>query len=342
MKYRSLGRTGLQVSEIGFGGWGIGKTSWIGAVDKESVEALTTARDAGINFFDTALAYGRGHSERLLAQTFGKSNEIIIASKVPPQNAKWPAPPRVHFREAFPKSYVLECLRMTLSNLRRETIDLYQFHVWSDEWAEDEEWLDTIEHIRCAGMVKFVGISINDHQPTNVLKALHTGCVDCVQVIYNIFDQSPEDELFPFCQKREIGAIARVPLDEGALTGKVHPGVSFPEGDFRNYYFQGDRKQQVWKRVRQLVADAGIEFDELAEVALRFCLSHPAVSSVIPGMRTPVHVQSNVAASDDGNLPDEMLSLLRKHRWTRNFYSFPQNRFQKVKGLLRRLSKVLV
>jgi aryl-alcohol dehydrogenase-like predicted oxidoreductase len=340
MNYRRLGRTGLEISEIGFGAWGIGQTSWIGAQDQDSIRALMTARDAGINFFDTALAYGRGHSEQLLAQVFGKSRELVIASKVPPKNGLWPAPSGVPLREAYPKSHVLECLQKTLTNLLRETVDLYQFHVWSDEWAHESEWVSTVQEIKRSGMVRFVGISINDHQPENVLQALETGLVDSVQVIYNIFDQSPEGRLFPYCQSQDIGVIARVPFDEGALTGAVHPGAAFPPNDFRNYYFGGKRKQQVWERIQQLVADAGIGVDQLPDLALRFCISNTAVSTVIPGMRTPAHVLRNVTASDRGTLSEEIIARLHKHRWVRNFYAPPRHGWTgKVMMYSRRMSE---
>ncbi len=339
MKYRRLGRTGLRISEIGFGAWGIGQTSWIGAKDQDSIRALIAARDAGLNFFDTALAYGRGHSEQLIAQVFGKSHEVIIGSKVPPKNGLWPAASGVPLREAYPKSHVLECLQKTLSNLCRETIDLYQFHVWSDEWAGESEWLSTIEEITRSGMVKFIGISINDHQPENVIRALETKLVHSVQVIYNIFDQSPEDRLFPYCRAQDIGVIARVPFDEGALTGAIRPGVSFPIGDFRNYYFAGKRKQQVWKRVQLLVHDSETSVEQLSDLALRFCLSNPTVSTVIPGMRTPAHVLSNVSASDHGTLSENVVQRLRNHRWVRNFYAPPQTWAEKVKLYGRRVSQ---
>jgi len=320
MKYRQLGKTGLEVSEIGYGAWGIGQSEWVGADDEVSLKSLRAAREAGVNFFDTALAYGMGHSEQLLARAFGKSNDVIIASKVPPKNFIWPAQPGVPLPEVFPKGYVLSSLDRTLKNLGRETVDLYQFHVWNDEWAGNEEWLSTVREIRGSGKARFLGISINDHQPANSLKVLATGLIDAVQVIYNIFDQSPEDELFPYCQKHHIGVLARVPFDEGSLTGKIRPDTTFPKGDFRQQYFGGDRKQQVWERVQRLTKDAAIPLEQLPQFALRFCLSQPAVSTVIPGMRTPAHVASNASASDAGPVAPAVLSRIRAHRWVRNFY----------------------
>lgn len=321
MRYRPLGNTGIEVSEIGFGAWGIGKAMWVGAEDSESIKTLHTAREQGINFFDTALAYGDGHSERLIAKAFGRSSEVVIASKVPPMNMVWPAKPGSSLREVFPKDYVMKSLDSSLKNLGRDSIDIYQFHVWSDDWSDQQEWQSTAREMKSSGKVKVVGISINDHQPANSLKALQTGLVQSVQVIYNIFDQAPEDELFAYCRKNDIGVIARVPFDEGSLTGKVTPETKFESGDFRNVYFQGERKKQVWERVQSIVRDAGVSLDEMPSLALQFCLSDPAVSSVIPGMRRSAHVVANAATSEAGPLTPTILEKLRKHRWIRNFYS---------------------
>lgn len=320
MHYRTLGRTGLKVSEIGFGSWGISGRQWIGAEDAGSLRALHAARDAGVTFFDTALAYGDGHSEQLLAKAFGRSREVVIASKVPPKNLLWPAAPDSRLEEVFPRDYVLECLETSYRNLGRE-IDLYQFHVWNDTWTDLPEWRQSVEAIRRSGRARFIGISINDHQPNNALHALDTGLVDVVQVIYNIFDQSPEDELFPYCQEHHIGVIARVPFDEGALTGRVRPETKFPAEDFRNQYFSGQRKEQVWDRVNKITRSLGIGIEQMPETALRFCLSSPAVSTVIPGMRTPAHAQANAAASTRGALAPAQLAELRPYRWEKNFYA---------------------
>ncbi len=320
MRYRTLGRTGLKLSEVGFGAWGIGRSEWVGAKDETSLRALKAARDAGVNFFDTALAYGMGHSEQLLRRAFGADSQVIIASKVPPKNFVWPARRGSPLREAFPMRYVLDSLDTTLQNLQRERVDLYQFHVWNDEWAGETEWLETVRRMRDSGKARFIGVSINDHEPGNVLRALDTGLIDAVQVIYNLFDQSPEDELYPYCRRHNIGVIARVPFDEGGLTGQVRPATEFPAGDFRNDYFGRGRKRQVWGRVQALISDLGIDMAELPRLALRFTLSDPAVSTVIPGMRTLKHVWENVAASDAGSLPPEVLQKIRHHRWIRNFY----------------------
>ena len=318
MNYRTLGRTQLKVSEIGFGTWGIGKSAWMGADDQVSIRALQAARDLGVNFFDTALLYGGGHSERLLARALGKSDDVLIASKVPIKTSL--RSPKA-FGDVFPRAYTLACLDRTLANLGRESVDLYQFHAWFELWAGDPEFHQTVADVRASGKARFVGVSVNPHQPNSVLPALETGLVDVVQVVYNIFDQSPEDRLLPYCREHQIGVIARVPFDEGGLTGSVTPAAKFPPGDFRNWYFAGGRKQQVWERVQHIAADTAISLKEMPDLALRFCLAHPAVSVVIPGMRTVDHVQSNVAIAEEGSLPEPLLGRLKRHRWERNFYS---------------------
>jgi len=320
MQFRNFGKTGLAVSDVGYGAWGIGKGMWVGADDSESLQSLHAARDAGVNFFDTALVYGDGHSEQLIARAFGKSPDIVIASKVPPRNYVWEVKLGSPLNATFPRDHVFDSLEKTLRSLGREQIDIYQFHTWNDDWAGDSEWQETVRLLKSSGKVRFVGISIQNHQPANVLKALDTDLIDSVQVIYNIFDQSPEDELFPYCEQHGIGVIVRVPFDEGALTGKLTPDTEFPAGDFRNNYFKGNRKQEVWDAVQAIVHDIGINISELPALALGFCLTPTAVSTVIPGMRSLRHVAANVAASDAGPLPPDVLAKLRQHRWVRNFW----------------------
>lgn len=322
MKYRTLGRTELNVSEIGYGAWGIGKAMWVGAEDEESLRSLKAARDAGVNFFDTALAYGDGHSERLLSKAFGKSPEVIIASKVPPSDNQWGVRAGSPLQRTFPKQHVLDSLDRTLKNLDRDAVDIYQFHTWIDDWATQPEWQETVHVMKKSGKSRFIGISVQNHQPANVLKALETGLVDAVQVIHNIFDQSPEDELFPYAQKNRIGIIVRVPFDEGSLTGKVNPETQFPDGDFRNMYFEGERKRDVWERIQNMTEDLNIDVAQMPEYALRYILAQPAVSTIIPGMRNVKHVAANAAASDKGPLPGDTVRKLHRYRWVRDYYTF--------------------
>jgi len=321
MRYRILGRTGLKVSEIGYGGWGIGGTQWIGGDDGESLAALRRALELGLNFIDTALAYGDGHGERLVGQAVREAPQpVYVATKVPPKNRRWPARPGVGIREVFPYDYILECTEQSLRNLGLDHIDLQQLHVWNPEWIHEDDWRRAFEDLQRSGKVRFVGVSINDHQPDSALELIETGLIDAVQVIYNIFDQSPERRLFPLCQERNIGVLARVPFDEGALTGQITAESRFDPRDFRSFYFRGDRKRQVEERVAALRRDlAGVEGD-LPEIALRFCLSHPAVSTVIPGMRKVRHVEANLAVSDKGPLDERVLAILRNHAWEKNFY----------------------
>jgi aryl-alcohol dehydrogenase-like predicted oxidoreductase len=321
VEYRTLGRTGPRVSEIGYGTWGIGKSGWTGADDQESITGLNAAIDLGLNFIDTALAYGDGHSERIVGQVVrARSETVYVATKIPPKNLQWPARPGVPAAAAFPAGHVIACTEKSLRHLGLEAIDVQQFHVWSDEWVGQGDWLDAIQQLKTQGKIRFFGVSINDHQPENALKLVESGAVDTVQVIYNIFDQSPEDRLFPACRQHNIGVIARVPLDEGGLSGKLTPDTTFAEGDFQAQYFQGDRKREIYDRVQAILADLGISADQLPEAALRYILSNPTVSTVIPGMRSSRHVAGNLAAGDGRGLPAEQVKRLQAHRWLRNFY----------------------
>jgi aryl-alcohol dehydrogenase-like predicted oxidoreductase len=319
MHKRVLGRTGIEVSEIGYGAWGIGGKMWQGATDDESILALRRAFELGVNFIDTALAYGEGHSERLVGQIAPAG--VHIATKVPPKNQLWPARPGIGIHEVFPYDYIMRCTEESLRNLKRDSVDLQQLHVWNPEWIDDDGWRRAIEDLKKSGKARFVGVSINDHQPDSAVELVRTGLVDTVQVIYNIFDQSPEGCLFPLVHELNIGVLARVPLDEGALTGTIDETSQFPEGDFRAFYFRGDRKKDVVRHVDALKRDLeGID-GSLPAIALRFCLSNLAVSTVIPGMRRVRNVESNVAASDAGPLPLDVQAILKTHAWDKNFYS---------------------
>jgi aryl-alcohol dehydrogenase-like predicted oxidoreductase len=316
MRYRQFGRLGWNVSEIGYGMWGL--AGWTGSEDRESMEALHQAVELGCNFYDTAWAYGAGKSEKMLADLLRahRGARLYVATKVPPKNLKWTGLAGIPLDDVFPPDHVREYTYRSLENLGVETIDLQQFHAWSDEWAGDERWQRVVSDLKAEGIVRAFGISANRWEPENVLRALETDLVDCVQVVYNVFDQSPEDRLFPACQARNIAVIARVPFDEGSLTGTLEPGTTWPEGDFRNIYFTPDNLRETLKRVEPL-RNLVPEGMDLAELALRFILEHPAVSTTIPGMRRPAHVERNLAASDGQPLPPRTLQALRAHRWDR-------------------------
>lgn len=319
MRYRPLGRTGLEVSELGYGSWGIGKGMWVGADDEASRASLRRAVEQGVNFIDTALVYGDGHSEELVGEVVRAASETVyVATKVPPKNRRWPAPPGVRAEDAFPGDWIVECTEQSLRSLGLDAVDVQQFHVWSDEWVGQGDWLEAIDRLKADGKIRFFGVSINDRQPANAIRLIESGVVDTVQVIYNIFEQGPEDELFAAVQKANVGVIVRVPFDEGGLTGKVTPETEFPPGDFRSSYFGGGRKQEVWDRVQAIARDLEIPIERLPEIALRFCLSHSAVSTVIAGMRSLRNVEANAAAVEAGPLSERELELLRAHRWEHN------------------------
>ena len=318
MRYRRLGRTGIEVSEIGYGAWGIGGNQWRGASDDESLASLRRAIDLGLNFIDTALAYGEGHSERLIGQTVPRS--IYVATKVPPKNRLWPARPGIGINDVFPYDYVMRCTEESLRNLRRDSLDLQQLHVWNPEWIASDEWRRALEDLKKSGKAKNVGVSINDHQPDSAPDLIRTGMVDTVQVIYNIFDQSPEKNLFPLTREKDIGVLARVPLDEGALSGSLREDSKFDENDFRAWYFRGDRLREAVRHASDVIRELGISPAELLAIALRFCLSDPAVSTVIPGMRRVRNVEANCAVSDLGPLDKKTLAVLKRLSWDKNFY----------------------
>ena len=320
MHYRPLGKTGLEVSEIGFGAWGIGGSGWIGAQEDESVLALRRAIELGVNFIDTA----RGRPGRRCARS-GRSrghrgDPLYVATKVPPKNRIWPAPDGVDPAETFPGDHIRASLETSLRASGLEAFDVLQFHVWSDAWLGRGDWLETIEDLKREGKIRFFGVSINDYQPDNALELVSSGHVDTVQIIYNAFHQAPEERLLPACAQHGVGVIVRVALDEGGLTGRITPDTTFQAGDFRNGYFGGDRKVQVKQHVDALTADLGIQPDQIAEVALRYVLSQDAVSTVIAAMRTVRNVERNAAVGDGRGLCAERQAIVARHRWERDFY----------------------
>lgn len=321
MNYRKLGRTNFEVSEIGYGAWGIGGKQWLGGNDEEAIAALRRAIELGLNFIDTALAYGAGHSEKLVGKVVREAgHKIYVATKVPPKDRVWPARPGVGIEQVFPYDYVIRSAEESLRNLGLETIDLLQLHVWNPDWIDNDEWRRAFHDLKHSGKVRAVGVSIKSHWSEPGIGLVKSGQVDALQILYNIFDQSPEKELFPLMMRENVGVLARVPLDEGGLSGSIDENTQFPAGDFRELYFRGDRKKQVAEHVNALRKDLGADGGKLPEIALRFCLSHPAVSTVIPGMRTRRHVEANLALPDQGPLPAETLAMLRRHAWNRNFY----------------------
>jgi aryl-alcohol dehydrogenase-like predicted oxidoreductase len=321
MRTRTLGRTGLAVSEIGFGAWGIGGNQWQNGSDAESLTALRRAIELGINFIDTAFAYNEGHSERLISQVVADTKApVIVATKIPPKNRVWPARKGTPIEDVFPYDYIIETTEQSLRNLNTDCIDLQQLHVWNPEWLDSEQWRRGIEDLKKSGKVRHFGISINDHQPDSALGIVATGLIDTVQVIYNIYEQSPQVNLFAACKSNHVGVIARCPLDEGALTGSVTIDTAFEPGEFRDFYFRGDRKAQVVKAFNALEAELANPSEAVATTALRFTLSNDVVSTVIPGMRRVKNVDANAAVSAAGPLSPETLAVLKRHAWSKCFY----------------------
>lgn len=316
MNYRTLGKTGWNVSELGHGMWGMG--GWTGSDDKESIAALHRSIESGINFFDTAWVYGNGHSEQLLGKLLKRypNRRIYTATKIPPKSFRYPMNPEYKLKEEYPSAHLVSYTKKSLKNLGLETLDLVLLHGWDDVWAQDKQWQHDVIKLKREGLIQAFGISIDRWEPNNSLKAITTGLIDVVEVIYNIFDQSPEEKLFPLCRKMNVGVIARVPFDEGTLTGKLTMDSRWPEGDWRNLYFGPDNLKESVARAEALkkILPKGML---LPEMALRFILSNPDVSTTIPGMRKSANVDANVKAAGKGKLSAELLKKLRAHRWDR-------------------------
>ncbi len=316
MKYRRFGRTGWMVSEIGYGMWGMG--GWTGSNDEESFQALQRAVDLGCNFFDTAWAYGAGHSEKLLGRLV-KANPgkpLYTATKIPPKNCEWPSRREFTLDDCYPPDHIKFYVHASLENVGVECLDLIQFHTWEDSWTKDDRLVRTLDDLRHQKLVRAAGISINRWEPWNGVEAVESGVFEAVQVIYNIFDQTPEDRLFPACQAMDVGVIARVPFDEGTLTGTLTLDSKWPDGDWRNTYFVPENLRSSVARaeaLKPLIPSS----TTMPEMALRFILNNPTVSTIIPGMRRVRNVEINAAASDAGPLPHALHAQLRKHRWDR-------------------------
>ncbi len=316
MKYRRFGRMGWQVSEIGYGMWGM--AGWMDSNDGDSKQAMQRAVDLGCNFFDTAWAYGDGKSEKMLGELMraNPSRRLYTATKIPPKNLRWPSRREYTVEDCYPPDHIEKYVESSLKNAGLESFDLMQLHVWEDPWLKDDRWHQSLEKLRRQGLFQGIGISLNRWESWNGVEAVRSGLVDAVQVIYNIFDQSGEDELFPACRERDVAIIARVPFDEGSLIGNLTLNSRWPQGDWRNTYFVPENLKATVEHVERLktAAPSGMT---LPEMALRFILSHPSVSTVIPGMRKVHHVEMNMAVSEAGPLPGSLLHELRRHRWDR-------------------------
>jgi aryl-alcohol dehydrogenase-like predicted oxidoreductase len=333
MNYRTLGKTGLKVAEVGYGTWQLADdpNMWVGADTNESLRSLHRYAELGGNFIDTAWQYGydeanpdRHPSEELIGKflkEYGKPGEIIVATKIPPKNFTWPARKGVPIADVFPNDHIGRCVDDSLRSLGVDSLDLVQFHVWHDDFVDEDGWKETMQRLTTEGKVKHWGMSINDYQPSNCLRALDTGLFGSVQFIFNIFHHKPTEKLLPYAKEHNIGLIARVPLDEGGLTGTFTEATTFVPGDFRAIYFGGDRLKELVARTDALKKLLGTEAQTIPELDLRYILSFDAISSVIPGMRKTKNVEANVAVSDGRTLSPELMETLKQHAWERNFYS---------------------
>ena len=316
MKYRRFGRTDWQVSEIGYGMWGM--AGWTGSEDKESIASLQVAVDLGCTFFDTAWVYGDGHSQALLGQNIRANSDkkLYTATKIPPKNFIWPSRREFALDDCFPPDHIEEYVQSSLINSGLDSFDLMQFHVWEDHFVEDDRWVQKVTDLRDQGLFHAIGISINRWEPWNAIRTVKSGLIDAVQVIYNIFDQNPEDELFPACEENDVAVIARVPFDEGTLTGNLTLESSWPEDDWRSTYFVPENLKSSVEHAEALrpLIPEGMT---MPEMALRFILNELRVHTIIPGMRKAAHVRMNIASSDTGPLPIDLHTKLRDHRWDR-------------------------
>ena len=316
MHSRAFGRLGWPVSEIGYGLWGVG--GWSGSDDPSSVASIERSIALGCTFFDTALAYGDGKSEQLLGRVLDshRDKSLVVATKVPPKNRHWPGLASDPVGAVFPPDYIRRSTETSLENLGVSAIDVQQLHVWDDAWTDDDGWKRAVDDLKTEGLIRSFGISLNRWQPANGLKAIRTGLIDCVQVVYNIFDQNPEDDLFPLCRELGVAVIARVPFDEGSLTDTLTRASTWPAGDWRNLYFTPENLAETLDHVDRLRPDVP-EGMTMPELALRFILANPDVTTVIPGMRTVRHVEANMAAANGKPLAADVLTRLRRHRWVR-------------------------
>lgn len=321
MKYRVLGRTGLKVSEIGFGAWAIGESWWGTQPERDSIDALHRAIDLGVNFIDTAAGYGDGRSERIIASVLkDRREEVVVATKTPPDTGPWPPSPYCDHEARYSEPYIRQNVEERLRNLNTDCIDILQLHTWTRAWNADPQPLEILRKLQSEGKIRFIGISTPEHDQNSLIDLMRGGYLDTVQVIYNIFEQEPAAQFLPEAERNGVGVIVRVAFDEGILTGKYNESTVFPEGDFRSRYFAGDRLERAVRRVEEIRKEIRGSGFSLPEAALKFTLAHQAVSTVIPGIRNTGQAEKNAAVSELPGLSPDLLSRLQKHRWLRSFW----------------------
>jgi len=323
MKFRPFGRTGWQVSEIGFGAWQLGG-QWGKQDDAESIRTLHYAFDRGINFVDTAELYGAGHSEVVIGQALRewRGSKIYVATKAQP--IRWPDAndddPKMRGR--FPEWYLRDCVEASLRRLGVARIDLFQLHSWMPDGLASLDWLETLNKLRLEGKIDRIGVSLRDYRPDEGVDLARFGLVDSQQVVFNMFEQRPAQWLFPAGAATGTAYIARVPLDSGSLSGSWTPKTyaGWEPGSQPHTMFRGERFAETSKRTDALKTLCAPYYPTLAEAALRYVLSRPEVSTLIPGMRSKAEVDMNIAVSDGKPFPDALAVALLAHGWVRNYY----------------------
>jgi aryl-alcohol dehydrogenase-like predicted oxidoreductase len=320
MKYRKFGKNGPEVSEIGFGAWAIGG-SWGEQSDRDSLEALDTALDQGVNFIDTAAGYGDGKSERIIGGFLKQRSErVYVCTKTPPVAGKWPPSPYCRIEERYPESYLRRNVEQRMKNLQVEYLDVLLLHTWTRAWNDRPVALEILHKMKSEGLIGQVGISTPEHDQNCVIQLMRDGMVDVLQVIYNIFEQEPAAQLLPVALETGTGIIIRVAFDEGVLTGKYKGNETFGPDDFRSNYFAGDRLERGVRRTEKIKEEFKGSGYSMPELALKFALTHEAVSTVIPGIRNRSQALMNIAVSELPELSEEQLLRLREHSWNRGFW----------------------
>ena len=323
MRYRAFGRSGWQVSEIGFGAWQLGG-DWGKVDDQDSIRTLHYAFDKGINFVDTAELYGNGHSEEVVgaAVKSWKGNKIYIATKTRP--IIWPSPDdnEPQMRGRFPECYLRDNIEKSLKRLQVERIDLFQLHSFMPSAMVELDWLETLMKLRREGKIDRLGVSLRDNRPQEGVELVGAGMVDSVQVIFNMFEQRPAAKLFHEGGRTNTAFIARVPLDSGSLVGNWTKDsyVKFEPGSQPFKMFHGERFGETLARTQRLKDLCKPYYATLAEAAMRYVMSAPQLSTLIPGMKNPQEVDMNIAYSDGGSFPTELKEQLPPHIWIRDYY----------------------
>jgi aryl-alcohol dehydrogenase-like predicted oxidoreductase len=321
MHYRTMKKAGISLSEIGYGGWGIG--GWGKRDDQAALSALKRAIDLGVTFFDSALGYGGGHSEELIGRAVKNvRDKVLVASKIPPKTKRWPVLPHESIKDTFPADWVVQCTEESLKHFKLDCIDIQQLHAWTPAYVKQLDWREGLERLRKQGKIRFFGVSANDWDPYGPTTLAESGLIDSIQVIFNIFEQRPMERLLPVAQGNGVGIIVRVPFEEGLLTGQLGPDHRFEKGDWRENWATPERRAEAERRVEKLKPFLAPDRPTLAALALKFILFHPAVTTVIPGMRSVAHVEENVAVSDGKLLPPQEFESLKAHSFVHG-WSYP-------------------